>query len=81
MEKSGDKHQARLLRKTALLVGDIIERHNLKPLWKKQVKKKHVKQLLKTLRLMAEENEIEFVSGRGHRRSSCREISKTEGSP
>lgn len=31
-------------------------------------KEKHVKQLLKTLRLMAEENEIEFVSGRGHRK-------------
>ena len=67
-KKAVTKRQARLLRKTALLVGDIIERHNLKPLWKKQVKKKHVKQLLKTLRLMAEKNEIEFVSGRGHRK-------------
>ena len=39
--KAVTKHQARFLQKTALLVGDIIQRQELKPLWKKQVKKKH----------------------------------------
>ena len=67
-KKAVTKHQARHLRKTALLVGDIIERHGLKPLWQKQVKKKHVKKLLKQLKVEAEKMELEFVSGRGHRK-------------
>lgn len=67
-KKAVSKHQARFLRKTALLVGDVIDRHNLKPLWQKQVKKKHVKKLLKTLKSMAENTELKFVSGRGHRK-------------
>ena len=67
-KKAVTKHQARHLRKTALLVGDIIERHGLKPLWQKQVKKKHVKKLLKQLKAEAEKMELEFVSGRGHRK-------------
>lgn len=48
-KKAVTKHQAWFLRKTALFVGDIIER-NLKPLWQNQVKKKHVKKLLKHLK-------------------------------
>lgn len=67
-KKAVTKHQARALQKAALLVGDIIERHELKPLWKKQVKKKHVKKILKKLRLLAEETKLEFVSGRGCRK-------------
>ena len=67
-KKAVTKHQARFLRKTALLVGDIIERNNLKPLWQKQVKKKHVKKLLKHLKVLAENTDLEFVSGRGHRK-------------
>lgn len=67
-KKAVTKHQARVLRKTALLVGDIIDRYGLKPLWQKQVKKKHVKKLLKQLKLVAEERELEFVFGRGHRK-------------
>ncbi|MFW5669907.1 MAG: IS1182 family transposase [Acetivibrio ethanolgignens] len=67
-KKSVTKHQARFLRKTALLVGDIIDRYGFKPLWQKQVKKKHVKKLLKQLKLAAEETELEFVFGRGHRK-------------
>lgn len=67
-KKAVTKHQARHLRKTALLVGDIIERYELKPLWQKQVKKKRVKKLLKTLKDMAKLTEVEFVSGRGHRK-------------
>ena len=54
------------LQKTALLVGDIIQRQELKPLWQKQVKKKHVKKILKKLRAKANEESLEFVSGRGH---------------
>lgn len=46
----------------------IIDRYGLKPLWQKQVKKKHVKKLLKQLKLAAEETELEFVFGRGHRK-------------
>ena len=38
-KKAVTKHQARLLQKTALPVGEIIGRHEMKPLWKKQVKK------------------------------------------
>ena len=68
-KKAVTKHQARHLRKTALLVGDIMEKHGLKPLWKKQVKKKHVKKLWKQLKAEAEKTELEFVSGRGHRKS------------
>ena len=54
------------LQKTALLVGDIIQRQELKPLWQKQVKKKHVKKILKKLTAKANEESLEFVSGRGH---------------
>lgn len=67
-KKAVTKHQAKHLRRTALLVGDIIERHGMKPLWQKQVKKKHVKKLLKQLKTEAEKVELEFVSGRGHRK-------------
>lgn len=49
-------------------MGEIIERYNLKPLWQKQVKKHHVKKLLKKLKGIAEEEKLEFVSGRGHRK-------------
>ena len=64
--KAVTKHQARFLQKTALLVGDIVQRQELKPLWQKQVKKKHVKKILKKLRAKANEESLEFVSGRGH---------------
>ena len=64
--KAVSKHQARFLQKTALLVGDIIQRQELKPLWQKQVKKKHVKKILKKLRAKADEESLDFVSGRGH---------------
>ena len=69
-KKSVTKHQARFLQKTALLVGDIIERHGLVPLWQKKVKKKHVKKILKKLYSKAEESELEFVSGRGNRKTA-----------
>ena len=65
-KKSVTKHQSRFLQKTALLVGDIIQRQGLKPLWQKQVKKKHVKKILKKLRAKADEENLEFVCGRGH---------------
>ena len=58
--KAVTKHQARFLQKTALLVGDIIQRQELKPLWKKQVKKKHVKKILKKLRAKADEENLEM---------------------
>lgn len=67
-KKSVTKHQARLLRKTALLVGEIIGRYGFRPLWNKQVKKQHVKKLLKKLRAQVQEEGIGFVSGRGHRK-------------
>lgn len=66
--KAVTKHQARFLRKTALLVGDIIERYGLRPLWQKKVRKKHVKKLIGKLKGLADEKELEFVSGRGHRK-------------
>ena len=68
-KKAVTKHQERHLRKPALLVGDIIERYELKPLWRKEVKKKHVKKLLKTLRVMAINERIEFVNGHGSRKT------------
>lgn len=67
-KKSVTKHQARFLQKTALLVGDIIDRYGFKPLWQKQVKKKHVKKLLKKLQTRAKEEGLEFVSGKGCRK-------------
>lgn len=67
-KKAVTKHQKRFLQKTALLTGDIIERYELKPLWRKEVKKKHVKGLLKKLHKMAASKELEFVHGRGHRK-------------
>ncbi len=67
-KKAVTKHQARYLQKTALLVGDIIERYGFKPLWHKEVHKKHVKKYLKKLKAMASEENLQFVSGRGHRK-------------
>lgn len=67
-KKSVTKHQAKALQKTALLVGDIIGRYDLKPLWRKQVHKRHVKKLLKQLRKKARKENLTFVSGRGHKK-------------
>lgn len=67
-KKAVTKHRAKLLQKTALLVGEIISRYEMKPLWQKKVKKHHVSGILKKLKLKAKENELEFVSGRGHRK-------------
>ena len=67
-KRAVSRHQARFSRKTALLVGDIIQRYDLKPLWQKQVRKKHVKKLLKTLKTLARKQGLEFVCGRGHRK-------------
>lgn len=67
-KKSVTKHQARLLRKTALLVGEIIKRYGFKALWHKEVHKRHVKKLLKKLKTLAENESLEFVSGRGHKK-------------
>lgn len=67
-KKSVTKHQARLLQKTALLVGEIINTYGMKPLWQKKVKKHHVKKVLKNLKSKAKEMELTFVSGRGCRK-------------
>lgn len=68
-KKSTTKHQAGFLQKTALLVGDIIGRYGFGPLWHREVKKKHVKKLLKKLKAMAEGEGLQFVHGRGHRKA------------
>lgn len=68
-KKSLTKHQARCFQKTALLVEDIIQRYGLKPIRNRQVQKKHVKKTLKQLRKMAHETGIEFVSGRGSKKT------------
>lgn len=67
-KKAVTKRQARLLQKTALLVGDILERYGFKPLWHKEVRKKDVKKLHKKLVALAKETGLAFVSGRGHRK-------------
>ena len=67
-KKAVTKHQTRFLCKTALLVGDIIDRYDLKPLWHKEVRKKHVKQILKKLKQLARERDLEFVVGKGKRK-------------
>ena len=67
-KKAVTKHQARFLRKTALLVGDIIERYELKPLWNREVRKKHVKRILKKLKELAEQQGLEFATGKGKRK-------------
>lgn len=70
-KKAVTKHQARLLQKTALLVGEIIDWYEMKPLWQKKVKKHHVNKVLKKLKLKVKE-EIEFVSGRGCRKDQLK---------
>ena len=67
-KKAVTKHQEKFLQKTALLVGDIIDRYEMKPLWNRQVKKKDVKRLLKKLLARADEEGLQFVSGRGHKK-------------
>lgn len=67
-KKSATKHQKKFLQKTALLVGDIIDRYEMKPLWNRLVKKKDVKKTLKRLQAMADEEGLQFVSGRGHKK-------------
>ena len=62
------KHQARYLSKVALLVGEIIERYGFRPLWNREVKKRHVRELHKKLTRMAKESGLSFVSGRGSRK-------------
>ena len=68
-KKSVTKHQARHLQRTALLVEDIIQRYDLKPIRNRQVKKKHVKSTLKKLKRLAFEAGLEFVSGRGSKKT------------
>ncbi|MCI8772288.1 MAG: IS1182 family transposase [Lachnospiraceae bacterium] len=72
-KKSVTKHQAKALQKMALLVGDIIGRYEMKPLRDKIVRKKHVKKLLKKLRKKAKEENLEFVSGRGHKKTQLQQ--------
>lgn len=80
-KKSTTRHQAKFLQKTALLVGDILARYGMRPLWNKQVKKKHVKKLLKQLLLLAKAEQLEFVQGRGHRKSALqKDIEDLRGS-
>ena len=67
-KKSVTKNMAKLLQKTALLVGDIIERNQMKPLWNHEVRKKNVEKLLRRLRKKAAAESIEFVYGRGCRK-------------
>lgn len=67
-KKSATKHQKKFPQKTALLVGDIIDRHEMEPPWNRLVKKKDVKKLLKKLTARAHEKGLEFVSGRGHKK-------------
>ena len=67
-KKSVTKHQAKFLRKTALLVGDIIDRYEFKPLWHKEVHKRHVRKILKKLKEEARERGLSFVSGKGKRK-------------
>lgn len=65
-KKSVTKRQAKFLQKAALLAGDIYERYELKVPWKKQIRKKHLKKLVKALSDIAEEEGIAFSYGRGH---------------
>lgn len=67
--KSVTKHQARFLQKTALVVGEIIQRYDMKPLWNNVVKKKHVKLVLKKLIAKASLENLQFVNGRGSRKT------------
>lgn len=67
-KKSVTKNLAKLLRKTALLVGDIVERNHFKSLWNHEVRKKDVLRILKMLKLKAEEESVTFVYGRGCRK-------------
>ena len=68
-KKSVTKHQARHLQRTALLVEDIIQRYDLKPIRNRKVRKKHVKSTLKKLKRLAFEAGLEFVSGRGSKKT------------
>lgn len=62
------KHQKRHLQRTALLVGDIIQRYGFAELRDRQVRKRDVKKLLKKLVRKAKKDELVIVHGRGHRK-------------
>lgn len=62
------KHQERHLQKTALLVGDIIQRYGFPEIRDRQVRKRDVKKILKKLRSKAKDRELAYVHGRGHRK-------------
>lgn len=68
-KKAVTKFQARFLQKTALLVGEIIDRYGLKPLRNQKVRKRHVKKLLKKLMTKAKKKQLEFVHGYGCRKT------------
>lgn len=68
-KKSVTKHQARHLQRTALLVEDIIQRYDMKPIRNRQVRKKNVKSTLKKLKRLAFEAGLEFVGGRGSKKT------------
>jgi len=45
----------------ALLVGEIIERYEFKPLWNNVVKKKHVKKILNKLKEQSRQEELKVL--------------------
>lgn len=68
-KKAVTKNQAKLLDKVALLVQECIETYGLREIWHGQVKEKHLSKLLKQLYQIKEEEGIEFVYGKGRRKS------------
>lgn len=68
-KKAVTRYQARFLQKTALLVGEILDRYNLRPLRNQKVRKRHVKKLLKKLTAKAKKRHLEFVHGQGCRKT------------
>lgn len=64
MEEAHDKAPGKVPAEDGPAGGEIIERYGITPLWHREVKKKHVKKL----KAAAEEEGLQFVHGRTHRK-------------
>ena len=68
-KKATTKQQKKLLEKIAALVEDCEYRYGFRPVWRGEVKKKHLEQMIRRLRRIKEDEDIEFVHGKGTRKT------------
>jgi transposase/CRISPR/Cas system-associated endoribonuclease Cas2 len=68
-KKATTKYQKKLCEKIAGLVEDCVNRYGFKSVWHGEVKKKNLEQLIRRLENIQEEEKIEFVYGKGTRKT------------